>query len=72
VLNERLGKKMIEGVLHLSPALSAVRAHCYALKAVQGEASDEFGHTLLKVRMPQKVWEQTLKRFSLDPALLHR
>lgn len=72
VLNERLGKKMVEGVLQLSPALSAVRAHCYALKAVQVESSDEFGHTLLTIRMPQKVWEQTLKRFNLDPAQLQR
>lgn len=72
VLNERLGKKMVEGVLQLSPALSAVRAHCYALKAVQVESSDEFGHALLTIRMPQKAWEQTLKRFNLDPALLRR
>lgn len=72
VLNERLGRKMVEGVLRLSPALSAVRAHCYALKAVQAESSDEFGHALLTIRMPQKVWEQTLKRFNLDPALLQR
>lgn len=70
VLNERLGKKMVEGVLRLVPALSAVRAHFYGLKAVQAETTDESGMTLLTIRLPQKAWEQTLKRFQLDPALL--
>lgn len=72
VLNERLGKKMVEGVLRLAPALSAVRAHFYGLKAVQAETTDETGTTLLTIRLPQKAWEQTLKRFHLDPALLDR
>ncbi len=70
VLKERLGRKMVEGRLRLPPALSAVRAHCYAIKAVQAESVGELGESLLSVRMPQKVWEQTLKRFNLDPALL--
>lgn len=72
VLNERLSKKMVEGVLHLSPAMAALRAHCYSLKAVQGESTDEFGDSLLSIRMPQKIWDQTLKRFNLDPALLDK
>ena len=72
ILKERLGRKMIEGVLHLAPAQAAVRAHCYAIKAVQGETTDEYGDSLLTVRMPAKHWEQTLKRFNLDPALLNK
>ena len=66
VLNERLGKRMVEGVLRLPPRLSAVRAHCYGLKAVQDESADENGNTLLTIRMPQKSWEQMVKRFNLD------
>ncbi|HVK99328.1 MAG TPA: ribosome rescue GTPase HflX [Dongiaceae bacterium] len=70
VLNERLGKKMVEGVLQLAPALSAVRAHCYSLKAVQEESMDDAGNTLLSIRMPMKTWQQMLKRFDLDAGLL--
>lgn len=67
VLNERLGKKMIEGVLRLTPAQSAVRACCYELKAVQQESVDEQGNTLLDVRMPHKAWEQMRKRLAFAP-----
>ena len=70
VVNERLGRRMVEGVLHLTPAQSAVRAQCYALKAVQGEGGDEVGNTLLTVRMPLKAWEQLRKRFALDSSVL--
>ena len=70
VLNERLGRRMVEGVLRLPPRLSAVRAHCYGLKAVQSESADEQGNLLLEIRMPQKSWEQMIKRFDLDRAAL--
>lgn len=69
-LNERLGKRMVEGVLRLAPRLSAVRAHCYGLKAVQHESADEQGNTLLDIRMPTKSWEQMVKRFELDRQIL--
>lgn len=65
VLNERLGKRMVEATLRLKPELSAVRAHCYSLKAVQGETADEQGNSVLTVRMPHKAWAQMLKRFDL-------
>ncbi len=65
VLNERLGKRMVEESLCLPPSLAAVRAHCYGLNAVQNEAVDEKGNILLNVRMPQKNWAQLLKRFEL-------
>ena len=65
-LNERLGKRMVEGTLCLSPELSAVRAHCYGLKSVQAESADEQGNALLDIRMPQKSWEQMVKRFELN------
>lgn len=65
-LNERLGKRMVEGTLCLGPELSAVRAHCYSLKAVQGEETDANGNTLLTIRMPEKSWAQTVKRFQLQ------
>jgi len=70
VLNERLGKRMVEGTLTLAPRLSAVRAHCYDLKAVQQESADEQGNSLLLIRMPEKSWEQMVKRFDLDRQLL--
>jgi GTP-binding protein HflX len=70
VLNERLGRRMVEGTLHLAPHLYAVRAHCYDLKAVQQETSDEQGNLLLEVRMPEKAWEQMVKRFDLDRSVL--
>ena len=66
-LNERLGRRMVEGTLRLSPKMAAVRAHCYGLKAVQAEESDPEGNSLLVVRMPEKPWLQMLKRFQLDP-----
>lgn len=65
-LNERLGKRMVEGTLTLGPELSAVRAHCYSLKAVQGEEADASGNTLLTIRMPEKAWAQMVKRFQLS------
>lgn len=70
VLNERLGKQMVEGVLRLLPEQSAVRAHCYELKAVQGESADDSGNALLSIRMPVKAWQQMLKRFSLQGDIL--
>jgi len=70
VLNERLGKRMVEGTLTLAPRLSAVRAYCYDLKAVQQESADEQGNSLLLIRMPEKSWEQMVKRFDLDRQLL--
>lgn len=70
VLNERLGKKMVEGVLCLPPELSAVRAHCYSLKAVQEESADDSGNALLTIRMPRKAWEQMRKRFALEAGIL--
>lgn len=71
-LNERLGKRMVEGALSLPPSLSAVRAHCYGLKAVQSESVDEQGNTLLEIRMPQKSWDQMVKRFGLDRETLEQ
>ncbi|MDY6919118.1 MAG: ribosome rescue GTPase HflX [Pseudomonadota bacterium] len=71
-LNERLGRRMVEGTLHLTPDLSAVRAHCYGLQAVQGEATDETGNLALQVRMPVKAWEQLQKRFALAPERLEQ
>lgn len=70
VLNERLGKKMVEGVLRLLPEQSAVRAHCYELKAVQDESADDSGIALLSIRMPVKAWQQMLKRFGLQGDIL--
>jgi len=70
VLNERLGKSMVESTLCLPPSLSAVRAHCYGLKAVQGETADVAGNTLLQVRMPRKAWAQMLKRFDLNEEMM--
>jgi GTP-binding protein HflX len=70
VLNERLGKSMVEGTLSLPARLSAVRAHCYGLKAVQSESIDDLGNTLLTIRMPQKSWEQMVKRFDLNDETL--
>ncbi|MAR91645.1 MAG: GTPase HflX [Pseudomonadales bacterium] len=71
-LNERLGRRMVEGTLHLTPDLSAVRAHCYGLQAVQGEATDETGNLALQIRMPVKAWEQLQKRFALAPERLEQ
>jgi GTP-binding protein HflX len=70
VLTERLGKKMVEGVLRLTPEQSAARAHCYALKAVQEESADDSGNCLLTVRMMHKSWQQMLKRFNLTADIL--
>lgn len=66
VLNERLGKSMVETTLCLQPSLFAVRAHCYGLKAVKQEQMDEEGNALLSVRMPEKAWAQMLKRFDMS------
>jgi len=60
----------VEGVLRLLPEQSAVRAHCYELKAVQGESADDSGNALLSIRMPVKAWQQMLKRFGLQGDIL--
>lgn len=64
-LKERLSKRIVEMQLILKPSLGPMRGALYSLGSVLGEVHDEHGNSILDIRLPEKDFEQTLKKFKI-------
>ncbi|MEO4045516.1 ribosome rescue GTPase HflX [Pseudomonas sp. CAU 1711] len=64
---ELLGEDMFVGTLRLPQRLGRLRAQFFALNAVQSEAHDEAGDTLLSIRLPRAELNRLVSREGLKP-----
>lgn len=64
---ELLGEDMFVGTLRLPQRLGRLRAQFFALNAVQNEAHDEAGDTLLAIRLPRAELNRLVSREGLAP-----
>lgn len=64
-LAERVGRKLIEGTACLSPDMGQLRALFHKLGVVTAEKHDEVGNSLLDIRLPEKEFQQALKKTNL-------
>jgi GTP-binding protein HflX len=55
---QRLGREMVWGELHLSPAQNRIRALLFDMDAVVEESTSESGDWTLSIRLPQQKWQQ--------------
>ena len=62
VLQQRLGKRLVEGSIFLTTRMGQLRALLHQQGAVQQEGCDEQGNFLLSIRLPKKEFEQVLKK----------
>ncbi|MDF0733833.1 GTPase HflX [Pseudomonas entomophila] len=64
---ELLGDDLFVGTLRLEQRFARLRAQFFALGAVQGEAHDEEGCSLLSLRLPQVELNRLVSREGLEP-----
>ncbi|PCJ31738.1 MAG: GTPase HflX, partial [Moraxellaceae bacterium] len=64
-LKVRVGRKLVEGVARLTPAMGQLRALFHQLGVVSSEQYDDAGNTLLEIRLPEKEFLQALKKVNL-------
>ncbi len=64
---ELLGEDLFVGTLRLPQRLGRLRAQFFALNAVQSEAHDELGDTLLAIRLPRSELNRVVSREGLVP-----
>ncbi|WP_263140946.1 ribosome rescue GTPase HflX [Pseudomonas sp. RIT-PI-AD] len=64
---ELLGENLFVGTLRLSQKLARLRAQFFELGAVQSEAHDEAGETLLAVRLPRIELNRLVSREGWEP-----
>lgn len=64
-INELLVPTLVEGELSLQPQQSQLRARFFELGAVQAESYDEAGCCQLKIKLPEKDFNQLLAAFEL-------
>ncbi|MDG9925577.1 MULTISPECIES: ribosome rescue GTPase HflX [unclassified Pseudomonas] len=64
---ELLGEDLFVGTLRLPQRLGRLRAQFFALNAVQSEAHDEAGDTLLAIRLPRAELNRLVSREGLKP-----
>jgi GTP-binding protein HflX len=64
---ELLGEDLFVATLQLPQRLGRLRAQFFALGAVQSEAHDEQGHSLLAVRLPRVELNRLVSREGLEP-----
>ena len=64
---ELLGEDLFVATLQLPQRLGRLRAQFFALGAVQSEAHDELGHSLLAVRLPRVELNRLVSREGLEP-----
>ena len=66
-ISELLGDDMFIGTLRLPQALGRLRAQFFAAHAVQSEAHDESGASLLDIRLPRGELNRLVSREGLQP-----
>ncbi|WP_252274933.1 ribosome rescue GTPase HflX [Pseudomonas subflava] len=64
---ELLGEDLFVGTLRLPQSLGRLRAQFFAANAVQSEAHDEVGDTLLAIRLPRAELNRLVSREGLKP-----
>jgi GTP-binding protein HflX len=64
---ELLGEDLFVGTLRLPQRLGRLRAQFFALNAVQSEAHDEAGDTLLAIRLPRAELNRLVSREGMKP-----
>ena len=65
---ELLGEDLFVGTLHLGQKLGRLRAQLFSLGAVQSEAHDEQGGSLLAIRLPRAELNRLVSREGMEPA----
>lgn len=66
-LQQRLARRIVRAEVRLSPAQGQVRSAFFRLGAIESEQHLDDGSLVLAVRLPQKEYEQTLKRYNITP-----
>ena len=64
-LAARVGRKLVDGKVCLTPAMGQLRALFHQLGVVSEESYDEAGNTVLDIRLPEKEFQQALKKTNL-------
>ncbi|OUS27097.1 GTPase HflX [Gammaproteobacteria bacterium 45_16_T64] len=64
-LRKRVGRRLVEGTACLTPDMGQLRALFHQLGVVEDERYDESGNTLLDIRLPEKEFQQALKKTNL-------
>lgn len=65
---ELLGEDLFVGTLQLGQKLGRLRAQLFSLGAVQSEAHDEQGGSLLAIRLPRAELNRLVSREGMEPA----
>lgn len=65
---ELLGEDLFVGTLQLGQQLGRLRAQLFSLGAVQSEAHDEQGGSLLAIRLPRAELNRLVSREGMEPA----
>jgi GTP-binding protein HflX len=65
---ELLGDDLFVGTLRMGQKLGRLRAQFFAIGAVQSEAHDEEGGSLLAVRIPRVELNRLVSREGMEPA----
>ena len=65
---ELLGEDLFVGTLQLGQTLGRLRAQLFSLGAVQSEAHDEQGGSLLAIRLPRAELNRLVSREGMEPA----
>lgn len=65
---ELLGEDLFVGTLQLGQKLGRLRAQLFSLGAVQSEAHDEQGGSLLAIRLPRAELHRLVSREGMEPA----
>lgn len=66
-LQQRLARRIVRAEVCLTPAQGQVRSAFFRLGAIEAEQHLDDGSWLLSLRLPQKEYEQTLKRYNITP-----
>ncbi|MBV1919931.1 MAG: GTPase HflX, partial [Pseudomonadales bacterium] len=64
-LSLRVGRKLVDGKVCLTPAMGQLRSLFHQLGVVSAESYDEIGNTVLDIRLPEKEFQQALKKTNL-------
>lgn len=68
----RLGVDLVERTLTVPPQLGQLRALLHSCDSVQSETVDDQGNSLMKIRLPEREYNQILKKLNLEESSLLR